>query len=117
MPRPAPVTIATRPSKRCSAGTWSGGRGGIETQDLGQGAADEGRPLVVGDTRELLRDQLAAAPEGALRVGVVVAPHDGRHAGDVAGRDGYGVVPERDGELPPPVLAWPQRGRPHLGVG
>ena len=60
------------------------------------------------------RQQLLAAAEGALGVGVVVAPHDRRQPGDVPAGDGDGVVLERHVELALHVLARHQRVRPLL---
>src|SRR5215469_8477239 len=102
MPRPAPVTTATRPSKervstcrRCPVPGGSGGRGGPEAEQFAQGAADDGGPLGCRHTGELRGEELPAAAEGPLGVWVVVAPHDGREPADMARRHGDGVVLER----------------------
>src|SRR2546429_358242 len=110
MPRPAPVTTATRPSNRCSL-TQSGGDW-CEAEDAAEGAAEHGGALVGGHTGELRLDQLLAATERAFGVGVVGSPHDGRQASDVAGGDGDGVVLERHVELALHVLARLERVRP-----
>src|SRR5437763_16676998 len=110
MPRPAPVTTATRPAKRKL--NRSDGDGGFEAQEIAEGAAQDRGPLVGGDTGEQLADQLSATPERALGVWVVVAPHDRRHASDVPTGDGDRVVLELHVELALHVLARLQRVRP-----
>ena len=68
----------------------------------------------VGHAGELGGDELAAAPERPFGMGVVVAPDDGGHSGDVTGGDGHGVVLERHVELPSHVLAGLERIGPLL---
>src|SRR5438309_4383805 len=94
MPRPAPVTTATRPSKLRD----SGSDGGLEAEEVAEGAAEHGGPLVVGDAGEERLDQLLAAAERSLGVRIVGPPDDRRQAGDVAGRDCDRVVPEQHRE-------------------
>src|SRR5262249_33219915 len=108
IPRPAPVTTATRPSNRYSL-TWSGGHRDFEAEQPTQRAAEHRGPLVVGDAGEQLRDQLAAAAEGPFRVRVVVAPHDARDARQVPARHRHRVVLELHVELARHVLARLQR--------
>src|SRR6516165_618601 len=121
MPRPAPVMIATRPSNRksfsfsapaaCGAGPLGPrslragipgslpARSSCVSQQLGECSADHGGALVVRHTHKLFGEQLAAPAERALRVRIVVAPHNAGHAREVTARDGNGIVLERDMEL------------------
>ena len=91
MPRPAPVTTATRPSNVSGSGAVS--------ENPGEGPAEHRGALVVRDAGELPGDQLTAAAESAFGVRVVVAPHDRRHPADVAAGDGDRIVLERHVEL------------------
>src|SRR5215469_1904559 len=97
----------------------SGGRGSrgqllarVETDDTGEGAAQDGSAILVRNPGEVLGDALIAAAEGALSVRVVVAPHDRRQPGDVPGLDGHRVVSELHVDLALDVLAGHQRPRP-----
>src|SRR5262245_7703858 len=99
MPRPAPVTTATRPSNRsslnipalgaarrgarpplvapqgtCGADTRSGCHRRFEPEQLTEGAAEHRGAFVVGHTSEQRLDELRAATEGALGVRIVGAP-------------------------------------------
>src|SRR3954452_20370949 len=110
MPRPAPVTTATRPSKLCSLnGARSGGDRGLEAEDATERPTEHRRALGFRHAGELLRDELAAAPEGALGVRVVVAPHQGGEPGDVPAGDRHRVVLELHVELALDVVARHQR--------
>src|ERR1700722_12686179 len=108
MPRPAPVTTATRPSKLYvstrppssvlptgACGLVPGGTGGqrgVEAQEVTERAADHGRLLVRRHAGGQLVHQLPAAAERPLGVWVVVAPDDGRQAGDVPAGDRDRIV-------------------------
>src|ERR1700728_2306800 len=112
MPRPAPVTTATRPSKLCMStpsppsgaaafgcglvGRRRRGKRGLEAQQVTEGPADHGGPLVVGHAGEQLGHELLAAAERSLCVWVVVAPDDRRQTGDVPAGHGDRVVLERN---------------------
>ena len=70
--------------------------------------------FVIGDADEQLRDQLAAAPESAFGVGIIVAPDDRCHPGEMPAGHGDRIVLELDVELALDVLARHQRVRPLL---
>src|SRR5215207_3918908 len=115
--RPLPVvtvpsSVARGTPDRMLRSVVSGRDGGLEAEEIAEGAADHRGLLVVRNSHELLRDELAAAAKRALRVRVVVAPHDARHAGDVAARDRDRVVLERHVELALHVLARRERVGP-----
>src|SRR5947208_5274288 len=110
MPRPAPVTAATRPSNLRD----SGSDGGLEAEEPAQGAAENGGAVAGGDTGEKRLDQLLAAAERALGVRIVGPPNERGQASDVAAGDRHRVVLELDVELAPHVLARLERVRPLL---
>src|ERR1700722_11338053 len=88
---------------------------GVEAGHLGQGAAEDRGPVLVGDGAvEVLGDGLVGAVEGALGVRVVVAPDHRAHPGDVPGLHRHRVVGELDVELPPHVIGRPERVGPLL---
>src|SRR5215469_18919612 len=121
MHRPISLTVPAShaPAPVARQRRFSGGRGSrgqllarVETYDAGEGAAQDGRAILVRNPGEVLGDALVAAAEGPLGVRVVVAPHDRRQPGDVPGLDSHRIVRELHVDLALQVLAGLQRPRP-----
>ena len=126
IPRPAPVTTATRPSKLCVFTPTRPSvlliRGGalVPVRRAATGAVNPRSPPRVPPTMAARSSAGTSANSRAMSsrlprnvpfgVRVVVAPHDRRQPGDVPAGDGDGVVLERDVELALRRTRWASAG-------